>query len=208
MMYWLLAILIVGVLAVALTGYTMGVGTMWWYTGRYCEERRRQRRMMRGLCKPWTGRMVLVVVLVLTATALWLIALPALADAQYIVTASDYCNVREQPDQASTDTGNLYAGDIVTGTGYQAGWVQVIASVEAGTGWVRADLLTLADHPTGKHTNTSNGRVRIRREPDGKAIGWLNADGNVDVLRWVDVDGTVWAHTARGYIKSDYLEAE
>jgi len=77
MMYLLLVLLLVGVLAVGLAGYVMGIGTLWWYTERYREERKRQRRMMRGMCKPRTRRWVLVAVL--AAILLWLIALPALA---------------------------------------------------------------------------------------------------------------------------------
>ena len=61
MMYLLLVLLLVGVLAVGLAGYVMGIGTLWWYTERYREERKRQRRMMRGMCKPRTRRWVLVV---------------------------------------------------------------------------------------------------------------------------------------------------
>lgn len=179
-----------------------------WYAANYLRDKRRYRRMMRDYCKPWTGRMLVVLMVLIAAIALWVIAPPALADAQYTVTVSDWCNVRELPDKASADTGNLYAGDVVTGTGYQAGWVQVDASVEAGTGWVREDLLTLADYPTGRYTNASGGRVRIRREPDGKAVGWLKAGGTVDVIRWLDVDGAAWAVTKRGYIDGGCLEVE
>ena len=130
----------------------------------------------------------------------------ALADAQYTVTVSDYCNVRESPDKDSADTGDLYAGDVVTGTGYQSGWVQVDASVEAGTGWVREDLLTLADYITGRYTNNTGGRVHIRKTPDGDHAHWLDAGHTVDVIRWVAVDGSAWAYTKKGYIKFDCLE--
>jgi len=141
---------------------------------------------------------VLVTILMFCSTAL--------ADAQYTVTVSDWCNVREKPRKDSIDAGNLYAGDTVTGTGYQAGWVQVEASVEAGTGWVREDLLTLADYPVGTYTNSTGGRVHIRKTPDGDHAHWLDAGHSVDVTRWVDVDGVAWAVTKRGYIKSDCLE--
>ena len=149
----------------------------------------------------WLG-LVIAILLV----ALSLLQGVAMADAQYTVTVSDYCNVRESPDKDSADTGDLYAGDTVTGTGYQAGWVQVDASVEAGTGWVREDLLTLADVPTGRYINNTGGRVNIRKTPDGKHADWLDAGHHVNVLRWVDVDGTAWAYTKNGYIKYDCLE--
>ena len=179
-----------------------------WYTARYRADRKRQRVMTRGYCRPWTGRMTLVMTLLMASVALWVVAPPpALADAQYTVTVSDYCNVREKPDKASEDVGDLYAGDTVTGIGYQAGWVQVQTSVEAGTGWEREDLLTLSDYPVGRYANVSGGRVAIRKQPDGDHAAWLKAGHSVDVIRWVDVDGTEWAYTQKGYIKSDCLEA-
>ena len=150
----------------------------------------------------------LVLVIAILLVALSLLQNVALADAQYTVTVSDWCNVRELPDKQSADTGNLYAGDTVTGTGYQAGWVQVDASVEAGTGWVREDLLTLADYTTGRYTNNTGGRVHIRKTPDGDHAHWLGAGHHVDVIRWVDVDGVAWAVTKRGYIDGSYLEVE
>lgn len=149
----------------------------------------------------WIGLVIAILIV-----ALSLLQNVALADALYIITVSDYCNVRESPDKDSADTGNLYAGDTVTGTGYQAGWVQVDASVEAGTGWVREDLLTLADYTAGKYTNNTGGRVHIRKTPDGDHAHWLGAGHTVDVIRWVDVDGVVWAYTKKGYIKFDCLE--
>ena len=171
---------------------------------------RSYRRMGRDYCLPWTGRAALVAALLLVCIALWVVAPPALADAQYTVTVDDWCNVRALPDKSSEDEGDLYAGDTVTGTGYQDGWVQVRTSVEAGTGWVRADLLTLADYPTGRYSNTSGGRVNIRKTPyvnDDNHAHWLDAGHSVEVERWVDVSGTAWAYTNRGYVDGGYLEA-
>jgi uncharacterized protein YgiM (DUF1202 family) len=177
-----------------------------WYAANYLRDKCRYRRMMRDYCKPWTGRMLVVLMVLIAAVALWVIAPPALADAQYTVTVSDWCNVREKPRKDSIDTGNLYAGDTVTGISYQSGWVEVEASVEAGTGWVREDLLTLVDYPVGKYTNTSGGRVNIRKTPGGDHAHWLDAGHTVEVIRWVAVDGSAWAYTKKGYIKSDCLE--
>ena len=151
----------------------------------------------------WLGLVIAILLVVLS-----LLQGVAMADAQYTVTVSDYCNVREQPDKTSADIGDLYAGDTVTGIGYQAGWVQVSVALEVISGWVREDMLTLADYPTGRYTNNTGGRVNIRQEPDGDHSAWIKAGHSVDVIRWVDVDGTAWAYTAKGYIKSDCLEVE
>ena len=149
----------------------------------------------------WLG-LVIVIFLV----ALSLLQGVAMADTQYTVTVSDYCNVREQPGKTSADIGDLYAGDTVTGIGYQAGWVQVSVALEVTSGWVREDMLTLADYPTGRYTNVSGGRVHIRKTPDGDHAHWLDAGHTVDVIRWVAVDGSAWAYTKKGYIKFDCLE--
>lgn len=176
-----------------------------WYLGRYRTERRKYRKMMPDQ-RPITWLVALLMALMMAAIGLWVMFPPAaIADALYTVTVKDYCNVRERPDKDSADIGDLYAGDTVTGTGYDSGWVQVSVSLEQDTGWVRDDLLTLADYPTGEYTNSTKGRVRIRREPDGKHAAWLKSGGKVDVTRWVEVDGAAWAYTAKGYIDGTLL---
>ncbi len=205
-LYWIIVgSVILTAAACILLAYAQG-SVILWLTERYHADRRRARLMLADICKPWTGRAAIAASVLLAVVALCVVVPPALADAQYTVTVSDYCNVREEPRKDAVDAGDLFAGDTVTGTAYQSGWVQVIASVEAGTGWVRADLLTLADYPVGRYTNTSGGRVRVRAEPDGKAIGWLAAGHTVDVERWVDVDGVAWAYTTQGYVDGNWLE--
>lgn len=145
-------------------------------------------------------------VLALGIALLVILIASAQADALYTITVSDYANVREQPRKDSADIGDLFAGDTVIGIGYQDGWVQVEASVEAGQGWVRADLVTLVDKPVGRYTNTSGGRVRIRKTPGGDHAHWLEARHSVNVIRWVDVNGTAWAVTDRGYVDGAWLE--
>lgn len=132
----------------------------------------------------WIGLVIAILIV-----ALILLQNVALADALYTITVSDYCNVRESPDKDSADTGDLYAGETVEGIGYQSGWVQVVVNFERSTGWVRADLLTLADYPVGRYTNSTGGRANIRKTPDGKHAHWLDAGHTVDVIRWVDMDG-------------------
>lgn len=159
----------------------------------------------------WLG--LVIAILIIT---LGMLQGVALADAQYTVTVDDWCNIREEPRKDSADAGDLYAGDTVIGTDYTDGWVRITREivdgmdcaigVEAGEGWVRADLLTLKDYPTGRYSNNTGGRVRLRTAPDGKTIDWLDAGHGVDVIRWVDVDGTAWAYTAKGYVDGGCLE--
>ena len=180
-----------------------------WYMERYRTERRKYRKMMPDQ-RPITGLVALLMALLMAAVALWVLwPPPALADALYTVTVSDYCNVRDQPSKDGADIGDLYAGDTVSGTGYQSGWVQVSVALEVTSGWVREDMLTLADYPVGTYTNSTVGRVHIRKTPyadEDNHAHWLDAGHRVDVIRWVDVEGVVWAYTKRGYIDGGCLE--
>lgn len=152
-----------------------------------------------------TGTVKLVLAI---AAALFAVGLAAsVAEAEtYVITATPFANVREAPDKSSADLGDLNAGELVEGTGYQSGWVQVAVDLEQADGWVREDLLTLADYPVGRYANNTGGRVNIRREPGGDHAHWLDSGHTVDVIRWVDVDGTAWAYTRRGYIDGGCLE--
>lgn len=154
----------------------------------------------------WLGLVIAILIMVLG-----LLQGIALADAQYTITVSDYCNVREEPSKDSDDLGDLEAGETVTGTDYQSGWVQVAVAFELTQGWVREDLLTLADYSIGQYTNDTGGRVHIRKTPyadQDNHAHWLDAGHTVDVIRWLDVDSVAWAVTKRGYIDGKYLEEE
>ncbi len=50
----------------------------------------------------------------------------------------------------------------------------------------------------------SNGRVRVRKEPDGDAVRYANNGDTVEV-RFV-IGG--WAYIGNGYIMADYLEVK
>jgi len=128
---------------------------------------------------------------------------------EYILTVSDWAYVREEPRKSSLDLGRVDAGQVVRGIGYQDGWVQVAIDFERKSGWIRADLLTLTNKTTGRYTNISGGRARIRRTPDvndDAKTNWLEAGKKITVTRWLYADGAEWAVTDKGYIKSDCLE--
>ena len=172
--------------------------------------RRKPRSRMEIFLKPFTGRDCLAITALIIAILLTLILLTSAragALPQYVVTACDTVNVRTEARLDAEDIGDLYGGDVVAGRTYQDGWVLVDAPVEAGEGWVYAEYLTLKDMPTGCYTNASDGRVRIRREPDGKPRGWIKTGGTVDVQRWVAVEGVAWAVTNKGYVDGSWLEA-
>ena len=193
-----------------------------WYLERCRTERRKYRKMM-YYHRPHTWRMAAVLLVLLAAIGLWvLFPPPALADAGalYVITASPYANIREAPNTRSIDLGDARQGDMVRGI-YADGWVlatreqlmdgtEISLSVEPGRGYIRADLLTLADpdYPVGRYANATGGRVRIRKTPDGETVAWLKAGGTVDVLRWVAMEGAPWAVTGKGYISGACLVVE
>lgn len=193
------------------------------YSARYSQDRRRWRRMQDMVARPATLPMALVMGVLVMALLLWVFFPPAaLADAGvlYVITASPHANIREAPDTSSVDLGDARQGDTVRGI-YTDGWVlatgelladgtEIRLSVEPSRGYIRADLLTLADpdYPVGRYANVSGGRVNIRRKPNGTHADWLETGKHITVQRWVAVDGEAWAVTAKGYILGSCLEAK
>lgn len=167
---------------------------------------------MRGCCRPWTGRAALGMALVLASVALWVFAFPpALAEAgdDYTVnTAGDTLNIRDNPWVGAEVIGKLWPGDTVTLISEADGWALVSASIEAGQGYVKSDYLTLAtaDRPLGTYQNASGGRVRVRTEPGGDRVRWLEAGATVDVTRWTDDGGETWGFVGDGYVLGSCLE--
>ena len=186
------------------------IGMLLWYAQRYRAERSRQRRMQRGFCVPWTGRMALVVALLLASVALWALFPPlAMAEGVYAVnTAGDTLNIRAHPWLGADVIGTLYPGDTVVLISEGDGWSLVNADIEAGQGYVKSDYLTLADagDPLGTYINHSGGRVRVRAKPDGERVRWLEDGDTVAVTRWTDVDGQRWGYVGDGYVLGECLQ--
>lgn len=168
--------------------------------------------MMCEYCRPWTGRMALVILLLLASVALWVFASqPVLAEGgdNYTVnTAGDPLNIRDKPWLGAEVIGTLWPGDTVTLISEDDGWALVAVDVEAGQGYVKSDYLTLAnmDEPLGTYQNTSGGRVRVRTEPGGDRVRWLENGDTVDVSRWTVADGETWGYVGDGYVLGSCLE--
>lgn len=179
-----------------------------WIRERDRADARRIRQMMRGVDRPWTGRALAVVVLAAFCVGLWIFAPPAWAedgDAYTVTATTGVVNIRAHPWLGAEVLGTLYPGDTVTATDTREGWLLVSAPIEAGQGWVCADYLTLDGVPVGTYGNESGGRVRIRKSPGGDTAGWLPDHRDVQVIRWLAVDGTRWAVTDAGYIDGGCL---
>jgi|GEM_PF-3286028 len=116
-----------------------------------------------------------------------------------------YLNGRHDPAKDSAVEMRLYRGDAVTVLAVNGNWAQIKGG-EAGTCW--CSVAYLADYPPGEtaplYTVDSDGRVRVRESPNGKAVGYVN-DGDTVEVRFI-ADG--WAYTGDGYVMAEYLELE
>ena len=111
-------------------------------------------------------------------TAVWMmLGLAWAADVETIyvhVRDGTYLNGRRDPNLQSPILMTIGRGDDVEVTSVDNGWAEILGG-EAGTCWCCVDYL--ADYPPDEsaalYTVASNGRVRIRQSPDGKAVGYV-----------------------------------
>lgn len=121
----------------------------------------------------------------------------------------DYVNVRMTPSTHAEAVGYLEACDSFRTDGSSAnGFIRVFGIGEHGEGWVFAGYVSTEEpEPVfQRYVCVSNSRVRCRRWMNGKLTQnpWITNGSNVDVFYMADG----WAMTSRGYIRSQYLEAD
>ena len=142
--------------------------------------------------KPDYVKLVLELILILLLVLF--VAYDVYAENQLFVTASSL-NGRAAPNKTSRIEAIFERGDQLEATGRVSGsWIEVYGG-ETGTVWCSADYLSEAAG-SRMYTNTSGGRVRIRKSPDGSAIGWISAGKTVEVIRisngWGYIPSTGW----------------
>lgn len=170
---------------------------------------------------------IIVTIILLGAMA----ALPASAEPSifYVaVSSTSYLNVRESPSTDSVIIATMNRGDTVTATGSTQGlWIEVqtdatiITHHSDGTaeesdplpGWVKLSLLSMEEPYSGvSGTISGDGRVRMRDEPAGEFIKWLNLGDSVSVLAVIEYGGHTWYRVRqediRGWVMSDYIIIE
>ena len=106
-------------------------------------------------------------------------------------------NGRAAPTKSSSVEARFERGDQLTPTGRTNGkWVEVEGG-ETGTVWCHSDYLSQEPHSV-RFANTSNGRVRIRKHPDGKPVGWVKENQTITVSNIIDgwgyVEPTGWVN--------------
>ena len=112
-------------------------------------------------------------------------------------------NVRTQPKKDASTWGTFRGGDDVYVTALDGAWATV--DYENETGYVQLRYLEITANVAC--TVVSNGRVRIREQPGGKASSYYQNGELVMVLAWrFDSDGKLWARTSLGFVMSDFLE--
>lgn len=119
------------------------------------------------------------------------------------VREGTFLNGRREPNKQSPVLVRLWRGDTVEVVAAKNDWVQITGG-EAGTAWCYAACLRSYPLDTDPilYTVASNGRVRVRKEPDGKTVRYVN-NGDAVMVQFV-IDG--WAYIESGYIMTEFLE--
>ena len=129
----------------------------------------------------------------------------ATADTTMYVHVRDgtYLNGRHDPAKDSAVEMRLYRGDAVTVLAVNGNWAKIEGS-EAGTCW--CSVAYLADYPPGETaqlcTVSSDGRVRVRRSPNGETLRYVCNGDTVEVRFVIDS----WAYIGDGYVMTEFLE--
>lgn len=121
----------------------------------------------------------------------------------------DYVNVRRTPSKKGTPVGSLEAGDWFETDGTSSnGFIRVYGIGEYGEGWIYAGYVSTEEPEKvfGQYVCVAKGRVACRRWMDGPRTQnpWLKNGSDVQVFYMT----SEWAVTNRGFIRSEYLEAD
>ena len=118
-------------------------------------------------------------------------------------------NVRRIPEKNGMEVGFLECGDWFLTDGKSSdGWIRCYGIGEYGEGWVYCGFV-VTEEPRmvfEQYVCVATSRVACRKWPDGPQTSrpWLKNGSNVDVFCMADG----WACTSRGYIRSEWLEAD
>jgi hypothetical protein len=135
------------------------------------------------------------------------------SDAWVICKPGDLVNVRACPSNKSTSIGLFECGYVFrTDWEVKNGWIHAInLSLEETEGWIYSGYVSAwePEWKAGeKMTISAEGRVACRRWCDGPRIdgraGWIKPGATVQVFYYTND----WCVTNRGYIRTEFLEAE
>ena len=176
----------------------------------YWADRQRVKQRTPDNQKDMTGEVALILIAFIAMIGLSWFGIatlrPAHAETTMYVTVSpgSVLNARFTPSKGAEIVGRLERGDKLVVTEIKDGWATVILCGDT----LYCSAKYLSDHPPTDEPTTytvaANGRVKVRKTPDGEAVGWVYPGDTVQVLGWVDG----WARTAQGYISNNYLEEQ
>lgn len=119
-------------------------------------------------------------------------------------------NIRRTPDKKGQEIGFLEVGDwFMTDAVSKNGYIRVYGVGDYGEGWIYCGYVA-TEEPAAvfeRYVCVAKTQVACRRWMDGPQIAgakWLKNGSNVDVFYIADG----WAVTSRGYIVSEWLEAD
>ena len=127
----------------------------------------------------------------------------ALGETLYVsVSDGGWLNGRAEPNKQANIECHFSNGDTVTVLEMENGWAKVDEGGEADCSYVKWDYLVSDVKGPAPMTVASNGRVRLRDNPDGKEVTGYAKNG--DVVNVAFFFGG-WAKTDKGWINADYL---
>ncbi len=125
-------------------------------------------------------------------------------DPVYMTVLASRLNGRARPSKKSFVEAFYDKGDYVKAYGWSDNhhWIE-IAGGETGTVWVWWEYLTerTDEFPVW---NGYGSKVKIRKEPFGKVIGYLKKDAEV----YIDQVVFGWGHCSKGWVDLSYLTEE
>lgn len=151
--------------------------------------------------KPFTAFLLILAILL---SALLLLGHPAVAETVYVsIREGTYLNGREHPSTRSHITMRLFNGDALEIVSFDGEWVEVEGG-ESGTSFVKAEYLSEVNSPVS-YTNTSGGRVRVRRSPSNStAIDWIRSGETIAISKVI----AGWGYTHGGWVDLSFFEAK
>ena len=134
------------------------------------------------------------------------------AEGRWIICRPDgYVNVRRNPNKGSEVVGYMDAGDrFETDGAVRNGFIRVTGFGEYGYGWVYLGYVS-EDQPEAvneRYACSAKKRAACRRWADGPQVegkaGWIYNGENVTVYYRTEA----WCVTSRGFIATEWLEAD
>lgn len=130
------------------------------------------------------------------------------ATAYVNVEEGSYLNARSAPGHGFIEA-HLERGWEVEVVSVSDGWAEVVGVGECYICYVAAEYLS--DEPPGDpmpYVVVSDGRVRVRAQPNGQTTRWLRPGAKVIVTGWLTVDNVRWARINNGYVMAEYLKED